>query len=72
MASYDDYVLGYLNSDHPCNQPEPKPILVVCDGCDDLIPENEIVEDGDWYWCPACWAQIQEETKAPELSGAIQ
>lgn len=74
MGNYDDMVLGYLNPNHPCNQPETKGILVECDGCDDLVPSNEIVEDGDTNWCSQCWAEIQEEIKKiiPETGSTNQ
>lgn len=68
MASYDHDWCGIGHPNHPANQPEPKTILMVCYGCDDLVPSNEIVEDGDTNWCTSCWAEVQEEikkTKAP-------
>lgn len=75
MASYDNDWCGIGHPNHPANERrEPGVILLSCDGCDDLIPENEAIEDGDWCWCTQCWGEVCEEikTKAPELTEAIQ
>lgn len=74
MGNYDLDWCGIGHPNHPANQPETKPLLVECDGCDDLVPSNEIVEDGDTNWCVQCWAEVQEEIKKiiPETGSTNQ
>lgn len=62
MGNYDDEVLGHLNPDFPGNQPEPTAIMLMCDGCYEITPENEVIKDGDSFWCSACWAEVLTET----------
>lgn len=63
MGNYDHDWCGIGHPNHPANQPETEtePILVVCDWCEELTPEWDCIEDGDKYFCNACWAQFEFE-----------